>query len=54
LGSAVKRLHDEAEKLLTESPHERREREDDEQTNRRFQTGLDACDAVLIELDERA
>ena len=53
LAETLKRLHDEAEKLLTESPHERREREDDEETNRRFLTGLDACEAVLIELDER-
>jgi len=53
LAETLKRLFDEAEKLLTESPHERREREDDEQTNRRFQSGLDACEAVLIELDER-
>jgi len=53
LAETLKRLHDEAEKLLNESPHERREREDDEETNRRFQSGLDACEAMLIALDER-
>ena len=53
LAETLKRLHGEAEKLLTESPHERREREEDEETNRRFQTGLDGCEAVLIALDER-
>ena len=53
LAETLKRLHDEAEKLLSGSPHERSERENDEQTNRRFLTGLDACEAVLVELDER-
>jgi hypothetical protein len=48
------RLHDEAERLLTESPGERQSREEDAESDQRFQTGLDACEEVLIELDERA
>jgi hypothetical protein len=53
LTELLKRLHDEAETLLVESPGERRSREEDEETDRRFQTGLDACEEVLIEVDER-
>lgn len=53
LAELLKRLHDEAERLLTESPTERRSREEDEAANRRFLTGLDACEEVLAELDER-
>jgi hypothetical protein len=47
----LQRLQDEAERLLTESPAERRSREEDEETNRRFRLGLDACEGVLADLD---
>jgi hypothetical protein len=53
LVEALKRLHDEAERVLTESPTERRSREEDEATNQRFQIGLDACEELLVALDER-
>jgi hypothetical protein len=53
LAELLKRLHDEAERLLSESPTERRSREEDEAANRRFSTGLDTCEEVLVELDER-
>lgn len=49
----LKRLHDEAEKLLVESPGERRSREEDEEADQRFRVGLDACEEVLVELDDR-
>jgi hypothetical protein len=53
LAELLKRLHEEAERLLSESPTERRSREEDEASNRRFLTGLDTCEEVLVELDER-
>ncbi len=53
LMEGLKRLHDEAERVLTESPAERRSREEDEEVNQRFQVGLDACEELLIALDER-
>lgn len=53
LAELLKRLHEEAEQLLTESPAERRSREADEETDRRFRLGLDACEEVLVDLDER-
>ena len=49
----LKRLHDEAEKLLVESPGERRSREEDEEADQCVQLGLDACGEVLVELDKR-
>jgi hypothetical protein len=58
LMEALKRLHDEAERVLTESPSERRSREEDEEINLRFQIGLDTCEEMLVDLangeDERA
>ena len=54
LTEVLKRLHEEAERLLTESPDEGQSREEDTAFDRRFQTGLDACGEVLIELDERS
>jgi hypothetical protein len=51
LSGLLQRLQDEAERLLTESPAERRSREEDEETNRRFRLGLDACEGVLADLD---
>jgi len=51
LSELLQRLQGEAERLLTESPAERRSREEDEETNRRFRLGLDACEGVLADLD---
>lgn len=51
LSDLLQRLQDEAERVLAESPAERRSREEDEETNRRFRLGLDACEGVLAELD---
>jgi len=53
LAKALGRLHEEAERLLAESPTERQSREEDEETNRHLLGGLDACEAVLIVLDQR-
>lgn len=46
----LRRLHEEAEELLVESPGERQSREEDAAFDQRFRTGLDACEEVLIEL----
>jgi hypothetical protein len=51
LTKLLNRLHDEAERLLTESPTERRSREEDEATNKQFERGLDACEEVLLTLE---
>lgn len=51
LSELLQRLQDEAERLLAESPAERRSREEDEATNRRFRVGLGACEDVLSGLD---
>jgi hypothetical protein len=53
LTETLKRLHDEAEAVLGESPAERRSREEDEATNERLLSGLDACEKLLVDLDER-
>lgn len=53
LAETLKRLHDEAEKLLAESPTERESREEDEATNERLCSGLNACSALLVAIDER-
>lgn len=53
LMEVLKRLNDEAERVLRESPTERRSREEDEATNRRFQAGRDVCEELLDALDER-
>lgn len=53
LMEALKRLHGEAEKVLLESGTERESKEADAETDARFQLGLDACEEVLVELDER-
>jgi len=50
LTAALKRLHDEAAAVLTESPGERESREEDAETEARFQLGLDACEEVLVGL----
>jgi hypothetical protein len=53
LTETLKRLHDEAEAVLGESPDERRSREEDEATNERLLAGLDACEKLLVDLDGR-
>jgi hypothetical protein len=53
LMEVLKRLHGEAEAVLFESGSERESREADAETNSRFQLGLDACEAVLVDLDDR-
>jgi hypothetical protein len=53
LMEVLKRLHNEAEAVLLESGSERESREADAETNARFQLGLDACEEVLVDLDDR-
>lgn len=48
LMEALKRLHDEAERVLLESSTERESKEADAETDARFQLGLDACEEVLV------
>ena len=52
LAELLKRLRDEAEKLLVESPSERRAREEDEEANERIQLGLNACEGLLAGLGQ--
>ena len=54
LMEALKRLHSEAEAVLLESGTELQSKEADAETNALFQLGLDACEEVLADLDERA
>lgn len=49
----LRRLRGEAERVLVESGTERESREADAETDARFQLGLDACEQVLVDLDER-
>ncbi len=51
LMEALKRLHGEAERVLLGSGTEREARENDRETNERFQLGLDTCEEVLVDLD---
>jgi len=53
LMEVLKRLHGEAEVVLSESGTERESKEADAETNARFQLGLDACEEVLVNLDQR-
>ncbi len=53
LAELLNRLHDEAKQLLNESPAERQSREEDEATNERLWSGLIACSALLVAIDER-
>jgi hypothetical protein len=53
LMEVLKRLHGEAERVLLESGTERESKEADAETDARFQLGLDACEEVLVDLDER-
>ena len=50
LMEVLKRLHEEAAAVLTESPGERDSREEDAETEARFQLGLDACEEALVGL----
>jgi hypothetical protein len=49
----LKRLHGEAVEILVGSGSEAQSRRDDADTDRRFQLGYEACEAVLAELDPR-
>jgi hypothetical protein len=48
----LKRLHDEAEQVLVGKGTERQAREDDQATDERYLRGLDACEELLVKLDE--
>jgi hypothetical protein len=48
----LKRLHDEAEEVLVGKGTERQAREDDRATEERYLRGLDACEELLVRLDE--
>ena len=50
LMEVLKRLHDEAAAVLTESGSERESREEDAETEARFQLGLGTCEEVLVGL----
>jgi hypothetical protein len=50
LAQALKRLHDEAAAVLSGSATERESREADDETDARFQLGLDVCEEVLVGL----
>lgn len=48
----LKRLHDEAEQVLVGKGTERQAREDDRATDERYLRGLNACEELLVRLDE--
>jgi hypothetical protein len=48
----VKRLHDEAEQVLVGKGTERQSREAERATEGRYLDGLDACEELLLKLDE--
>ncbi|HEX3609713.1 MAG TPA: hypothetical protein VHU14_08625 [Solirubrobacterales bacterium] len=48
----LKRLHDEAEQVLVGKGTERQAREGDRATEERYLRGLDACEELLVRLDE--
>jgi len=52
LTELLKRLHDEAEQVLQGKGTERQAREDDRATEERYLRGLDACEELLVRLDE--
>ncbi len=54
LTELLKRLHDEAEQVLHGKGTERQAREDDRATEERYLRGLDACEQLLVRLDEGA
>jgi hypothetical protein len=49
----LKRLHSEAATVLAGSSTERESREEDAETDARFQLGLDACEEVLVGLERK-
>lgn len=53
LTELLKRLHDEAEQVLVGKGSERQAREDERATEERYLRGLDACEELLVALDER-
>jgi hypothetical protein len=53
LSRLLRRLHGEAERVLLGSKTERQSREEDRETDERYRLGLDACEEVLVGLDER-
>jgi hypothetical protein len=53
LTELLKRLHGEAEQVLQGKGSGRQAREDDQATEERYLRGLDACEELLIALDER-
>jgi len=52
LTELLKRLHDEAEQVLHGKGSEREAREDDQATEERYLRGLDACEELLVRIDE--
>lgn len=54
LTELLKRLHDEAEQVLHGKGSEREAREDDRATEERYLRGLDACEELMVRLDEGA
>jgi hypothetical protein len=54
LTELLKRLHDEAEQVLHGKGTEREAREDDRATEERYLRGLDACEGLMVRLDEGA
>jgi hypothetical protein len=52
LTELLKRLHEEAEQVLHGKGTEREAREDDRATEARYLRGLDACEELLVRLDE--
>jgi hypothetical protein len=52
LTELLKRLHDEAEQVLHGKGTEREAREDDRATEERYLRGLDACEELLVRIDE--
>jgi hypothetical protein len=53
LMEALKRLHGEAATVLSGSGSERESREEDTETDARFQLGLDTCEEVLVGLGRK-
>lgn len=53
LMEVLKRLHGEAEQVLVGKGTGREEREADRATDERYLRGLDACEELLVKLDER-
>lgn len=54
LADLLERLRNEAAQVLIESGTEAKSSREDAATNRRFQTGYEACEKVLAKLDPRA